>query len=122
MIILTLLLGGFLLGLFTFRQCPLYDWREPAGALLALICFSALIVAVPMVPLNRMSVHADIQQYRAVQETVERARAAGRDIENAALQLRIAEMNQWRAEALYWRRSAFGLWWPAEVEALEPIR
>ena len=122
MIILALLVGGLLLGLHLLRTSYVFSGGEVAGFGLTLLSAAALFVALVYLPSNRMEVSADIEQYRAVQETVERARAAGRDIENAALQLRIAEMNQWRASALYWRRSAFGLWWPAEVETLEPIR
>ena len=118
MIILALLFAGLLLGRYLSNR---YE-TEFFGMFLTMFAGVFLLGALLAVPLNRMEVSADVQQYRAVQETVERARAAGRDIENAALQLRIAEMNQWRAEALYWRRSAFGLWWPAEVEMLEPIR
>ena len=118
MIILAVLFGGLLLGRYMANR---YE-TEFFGSVLTMAAGILLLGAVLAIPMSRMEIGAAIQQYRAVQETVERARAAGRDIENAALQLRIAEMNQWRASALYWRRSAFGLWWPAEVETLEPIR
>ena len=118
MMILALLFAGLLLGRYLSNR---YE-TEFFGSFVTMLAGVLLLGAVLVIPLNRMEVSADLEQYRAVAETVERARAAGRDIENAALQLRIAEMNQWRAKALYWRRSAFGLWWPAEVETLEPIR
>lgn len=88
----------------------------------ALVCGVLLFASLVTLPLHRVSVQAQIHQYEAVRQTVEEARANDLSLESAAIQAKVAEMNQWRANARYWRLTIFRDWWPAAVADLDPIR
>lgn len=118
MLILLALLILTAVGLLILR----HDDMSAVGFFSAMLGGTLLIVALVMLPLSRMGTHAKVAEYRSVQETLATARADSDSIENAAFQLKVAELNQWRANVTYWRTTPFALWIPAAVDELEPIR
>jgi hypothetical protein len=92
------------------------DWIIGAIFFGGLFC-----LALISVPLNRMESHAQISQFRAVGHTVTQARRNGPELESAAMQLKVAEMNQWLARQQYWNDTVFDIWIVDEVSELEPI-
>ena len=105
-------------GIYVFRRDDMnaYGFFATFGGVIV------LGIALLFLALNRMGTRANIQEYEAVRATLDTARERGGDIESAAFQLKVAEMNQWRAGAIYWRTTPFRLWWPEEVDQLEPIQ
>ena len=80
-----------------------------------------LFVALILVPVAYYETHSEIHQFVSVQETAETMRNSP-TMENAAFQLKIAEMNQWLASTKYWNTTMFKLWIPNEVDKLTPIK
>ncbi len=63
-----------------------------------------------------------IQQYYALEKTLETARQRGNDFENAALQQKIIEMNQWLAGSQYWNEGIWEIFIPDKVMDLKPLQ
>ena len=63
-----------------------------------------------------------IGKYEATRTTVEQARLNGVDLENAAIQTKIIEMNQWLGETQALNQTAYEWWVPDVFDELEPIR
>lgn len=116
MLILIILFIPVIIGL-------LLIWRSrgPKAPILLIFSFVFLFVALILMPVNRMEAHFRIAEYEAVKETASIMHGRGQDIESALFQLKVVEMNQWREKANHWRGTPFRLWWPKDVERLEPI-
>ena len=71
--------------------------------------------------LHYISVVGEVQRFISVRETVEYARKTD-SIENAALQHKIIEANEWLRTKQYWNATLFDIAIPDEVDNLEPIR
>lgn len=86
--------------------------------------FSGLVlfVALLFLPISRMDIRSQIQQFESVRTTANAARERGDDMEGAAFRLKVAEMNQWLAAKKYWRSTIFEIYIPADVDSLEPIQ
>ena len=97
------------------------NWNV-VGHSIAIIFGCLLVVASITVPINRYCVHAEIQQYKSVQQTLSAARANNLPIESAAFQIKVADMNQWRADRQFWNGTIFSVWVPNEIMDLEPIQ
>lgn len=69
-----------------------------------------------------MKVESNINKFLATKTTIEIARKTGVSIENAAIQHKIIESNQWLARKQYYNSTIFELWIPDEVDNLKPIR
>ena len=97
--------------------------HDSVGAIgLIVICGLGVAVSTLVLPLNRMDTYAEIKQYEALEATVTAARDNDTGIETAALQLQIIKANQWLASVKYWRsKRVFSIYWPAEIDALQPI-
>ena len=79
-----------------------------------------LDVTVPMARIDNM---AEIVSFKETYETYERARKKGNELENAAIQLDIAECNRWLARKKYWNSLfIFDIYIQDEVDILDPIQ
>jgi len=122
-VIILLALGALVVvGLSIVRFSDLYSTTRPAGEIIAGLAGTFLLICLISIPLSRLSVYAGIEQVEAVRLTVESVREDGIPLESAAIQIKVAEMNQWLASAQYWRSSVFNIWWPKEIEDVRPIR
>lgn len=92
------------------------------GGIFAFICCVLLIVAVGEKVSNHFVIHAEINQFVATKITVESARNNGIDLENAAIQHKIIESNQWLAKEQYYKTTIWGWWIPDEIDNLKPIK
>jgi len=115
---------GFLLlviGILAFSKSGHYD--EIWGIMLAAVGGMLLFVSLILLPIHRYETRAKIIGFNAVAELVDSSQ--GKDntnIRNAAMYLKVAELNAWLAEIKYWNKSIFDIWIPDEIEKLEPIR
>ena len=78
------------------------------------ITVGALLIFIPI------GIKGEIRGYYALEATIENAREI-ETIENAALQLKIIEMNQWVAYSQY-KRERFPSFYPADIEDLVPLK
>ena len=97
-----------------------YDLEIPATILTVIGSLGILIVTIS-IPGNRIETKGKIREFHAVQTTVDIQRKIGKETENAAMILKITEMNQWLASTKYYRE-LFIFWYPKEIENLEPIK
>ena len=122
MIILIVLGVLTLIGFAIMGFTDNYDDAHFAGGLVATIAGVILLLALVAIPLTKLEIHAGIQQVEAVRLTVEAARENGATLESAAIQIKVAEMNEWIARIQYYRTTVFDIWYPTEIDALKPIR
>jgi len=92
------------------------------GGLLALTGGVLLFIALIGLVISPLSIKAGIEKYETTRQTIERARENGNSLEQAALQHKIIECNQWLAGHIYWNDSLFDIWIPDEVTQLELLR
>jgi hypothetical protein len=118
MVIILVLAGLAIFGIFAVL---VFDW-EDFGVILFIAAAICLLGAIVALPLNHMGVNAQIEAYSSVKETLREARENDNQLEIAAFQMKVAEMNQWRAETQYWNTTAFSLWIPDKVMELKPIK
>lgn len=116
MIILLILAGLIVLGIVLDQMNRYSDWL-----LLSFLSSVFLAFALFAIPMNRMDVQGAVAKFHAIEQAVAVTRAKGTSIEDAALQLKIIEANQWLAGAQYWRGTTFWVFLPESVEALAPI-
>ena len=91
-------------------------WAAP---LLAVVGILGLIMSSAALVRNQ-NTREFVTKYRAAQETVERARASGRWMESAAVQIKIIELNQELAEKQVWaERSPLPEWLAPVAPILE---
>jgi len=120
----------FLLGLLVIVAAGIAvaNWAKNDIAGLISILFAAFagiifLVAVAMIPANRMGERARIVRYKEFGETLKRARQKGTitDLERAAIQKEVAEWNCWIAEIRYWNGTIFDLWHLDEINDFKPL-
>ena len=80
------------------------------------LCFLATV------PINRIDTKASIAKFNATAMSLAEARKQGNVLENAAMQQKVIEQNQWLSEAQYYRSSFWWLWVPVDVNKLNPIK
>ena len=117
MILLSVLLGltiVFLLLAFMAEQ----EWAFFL-AIIAGCCFGILLLAFPI---NYYETKESIYGFTATASTLEMARKQGNVLENAALQQKIIEQNQWLAKAQYYKTTMWSIWVPKDVNKLQPIK
>jgi hypothetical protein len=71
---------------------------------------------------GRLEVRGFMTEVESVRTSIAAARVNGENIENAALQVKVAEVNATLARAQYWNGTVFDLWYPDAIEAVEPVR
>lgn len=117
MITLLVLLAITLLG-WVILSMDDYDVR---GIALTVCGGLPLVVSLLLLPICHMETHSQIQQFRAVEATLQAARASGDELEGAAFRMKVAEMNQWLASTQYWASTDFWIFFPSEINELEPM-
>lgn len=92
-----------------------------------LMLIIAVLIGVSLLawPVCYVGTISKIQEFRAVQQTLEEARAnkSISNLELAAIQHKVVDSNKWLASTQYWN-AKFGidLYYPDEVDSLVPMR
>lgn len=104
-----------LIAKFTDEFNNLHDFSVVGGILTVIV----MILCLVTLPFQRMDVHSRIAQFHAI----EASRLGGTPIEAAAWRMQVAEQNAWLASAKYYNHTQlFDLWYPDEVDQVEPIK
>jgi len=77
------------------------------------------------IPISIIDINADIEKFYATENSLAIARANSNisDLELAAIQQKVIEMNKWLATAQYWKKHPISNWfWPKKVLELAPIK
>jgi len=125
---LTLIFGIFLLiCVIIWVMAKANSWYDTAmGFACASACLGLVVlILVAVIIFNPLGVKADIAEFHAIKDTFDTARN-NPDIsqfELAAIQPKVAEANQWLANARFWTKHWLTSWfWPREeVLGLQPI-
>jgi hypothetical protein len=96
-----------------------WDWGFGAGIIVG--AFSVLSWVLPLI-IQRCECRNFIIKHEELQATVERARAQGIPLENAAILSEIAESNRYLKCVQYWNDSAWDWCIPDEVDTMEVIK
>jgi len=118
MIIITICIILLLFGIISVKR----KWYDAIPFFSIAFGGIGLAICLILLPANRYRVLGQIAQYNATKETICNARAKGINIENAALQLKIIEINRELANVKYYNTTIFKLWIPNEVDDLEFIK
>ena len=92
------------------------------GVILIFICTVSLIVAISEKVNNHFIIHAEINKFVTTKMTIKFARNNKINLENAAIQHKIIESNQWLAEKQYYNTTIWSWWIPDEIANLKPIK
>lgn len=118
MFILILCIIGIIVPLIVNNHCQ-GSW-VPIMFILSLIC--GFLIGIILLNVS-IKINAEIVVFQSVEQSVTIARVNGESFENAALQLKIVEMNKWLANIQYYNRLFFlGDFIPNAVDDLEPIQ
>lgn len=113
MLILAVLALGFILPIVLVK---VYDGNDD-WYLIAAVFGAFLFIAAISVPLNRMGVHDTLTQVEAIRATKPLS-----DVQDAAWRMKAADANAEIASLKYWNRTAFDIWIPDDVDAVEPLQ
>jgi uncharacterized protein YhaN len=114
-------------GLLLLATLLALKWRNADSEwFIALVIFGVIFaLSALMLPISRISTMGKVAEFNGVRQSIEVARESGDSklIESAAIQMKVAEMNGWLAEAQYWAKNPLTNWyWPGAVLKLTPIR
>ena len=112
--LVVVVVAGWLLMKFVDDLNPLFFFPTYVAGL-------CLLASLLFFPISYYSTKEDIASFNATRKTLEIARSHGNVLENAALQTKIIECNNWLAEAIYYKSTVWGLWVPNDVLSLKPI-
>jgi hypothetical protein len=99
------------------------DGYDDVGSVITMFISSIfLFVALIAIPVTRMDVMSSIHRFHSIQATAIQGRDNGDGLEGAAFRMEIAEANAWLASAQYWRSTSFWVYWPEEINDIEPIQ
>lgn len=94
-----------------------------SGIVLLVLAITIFLIAIIVLPLEYYNNRAKIEQYKAVVESIDLARATNPEIiERAAILQTITEWNAWLTSQRYWNNTIFDWYIPDEVEYLEFIK
>ena len=94
-----------------------FVFKNDGAFMIGMLTAAILAFAVFLIPVYRMDTQAKIAEFNAIKAS----RIGGSPIEAAAWRMKVAETNAWLANTQYYNRSLFDLWFPDDVERLEPI-
>lgn len=97
-----------------------WDW-DVFGVIFTIVGACGLLLAVISLPIQRMGIMAGIQRIEAVRASRVMVEGAS-NFEVAAWRVKVAEVNADLAEAKYYNRTLFDIWYPDAIEAVEPIQ
>ena len=86
-----------------------------------LVSAVALLTSLILIPICRIHAGAKIATIEATREAVAVVRQND-NLEQAAVHIPINEANKEIALMQHWNRNGFDLYWPDEVDQLEPLR
>lgn len=92
------------------------------GSLMIFVGGAMLLLSATIFPLAHLDIKSQIMEYQAVKATLIEARKDNANIENAAMQLKIIEINQWIASVQFYNKTIFEIWIPDEVNELEFLK
>lgn len=95
---------------------------EVVGMFVLLVGVVGLLLCAATIPLKRMEYHDFKAQLDAMRYSAESSRASGESLEGAAWRTKVAEVNARIASMQYWNGTAFDLWYPDDVDSLEPLK
>ena len=121
MIILGSLIGVFILTRFIKLMVDCSIGWEFICDIISIVSIVIFISGISTIPISRMEYQANIREYAALETTLQEMRKK-ESIENTAIQLKVAECNQWLARSKYWNNSVWDLWIPNEIENINPIK
>lgn len=122
MITLLVAIALFATGWVLMSRARCCSRKETVGELLSIVGGVLVFTLLALCSVVRfVAVPIEIQKHRSVRQTVERARADGETLEDAALQQKVVEQNRWLAEQKWWRESDVWYFIPPEIEEVEPI-
>lgn len=102
--------------------CIMHDEYAVASGVLGVFAV-VLFLWLSSIPIARLSVLSEIEQFNAFKASIEVARTEEvTEYENAALTMRVAKWNEWLATKQNIGRKYFPLQTPKVVDSLEPIR
>lgn len=121
MVIIWICLAGLVsLGLYIENKSYRYGM---AGFTLVIVAGLLLVSLLIMWPMFYFEYTAKIQEYYALQETIEIARKENiNDFERTAIMLQVAEMNKEIRVAQYWQQTILSIYYPAELAELEMLK
>ena len=118
-IVLLLLFVGLIGGIYLAEK----TYCDLSGFILSVVCGVCLFFALILLPTNYYEGKGDIQEYYALEQTINNARSNGaNDIERAALTSKIAETNMWLASTQYWNNTIFDIYIPDDVMELKVLQ
>lgn len=120
MIILIILVLAMLIGIALLWKGN--DVSGVIGMVITAIAGTALLIATVSLITDRIEIKSEINKFLATKISIEQARKTGDGVENAAIQHKIIESNQWLAQEQYYNSTIFELWIPDEVDNLKPMR
>lgn len=106
-------------------------YNDVLDCVLAIACVVfgiGLLAVLCCIPINRLDTKAEIEQFRATQNTLVEIRAADwfdkvSPYEIAAIQQKVVEANRWLANAKYYAAHPLTNWfYPQEIFKLKPIK
>ena len=118
-IVLILSFVGLISGIYLLEK----TYHEILGCTLFTVCGIILFATLILLPVSYYSEKGNIQEYYALEQTVNNARSNGvNDIERATLTSKIAETNMWLAKTKYWNDTIFDIYIPDEVMELKVLQ
>lgn len=124
--ILLVLLAITMIGIVILNYAPgrleFSDGYELFGVGFTVVGGIFLIIFLMLLPLNRYLTNVEISGFKSVEQTIQDARMNGDNIENTAFLIKIAEKNEWLAKIQHRNNTVLRLWYPNEVDKLEPLR
>jgi len=94
-----------------------------AGMVLTIVGGFGFLFGLFLLATNPISINACIAAFQSTNDTYTAARGSNySDLELAAIQTDVAEMNRWLAKTKYFNATLFDIWIPDAIENLEPIK
>lgn len=82
-----------------------------------------LFISIIALPVGHMETKSKILTFQAVEYTLNNSRISTLpEIERAAIQNQVIEVNKWLASIKYYNTTMLDIWIPDEVDELQPIK
>ena len=92
------------------------------GELLMVAASISLLISLLFLVVLRYDINAQIQAYHTTVSAIQIARDNGSDLEVAAIQHKIIELNRELAKSQYYNTTIYDIWYPDEIMELKPIK
>mgnify|MGYP001586229667 CR=1 FL=1 len=100
------------------------DFWEVAGNIICIFAAIVLIIGLILIPISRINIKSKIVELESTRFSIFAARLnkSIENIENAAIQHKIIEMNSWLAKGKYCNDTIFDLWIPNEIDYIYELQ